>query len=80
MGRGTLFVENFQQSPKIRKKELFEIIGSVFRQENTIRFQLPPMGNDAGEPPLHSREAIPQVFQLLLQRHLQNALENLLVT
>jgi hypothetical protein len=75
-----LLVENFQERPKIREKQLFEITRSVFRQENTIGSHLAPMGNNVGQSPVHSAEAVLPILQLPLERHLQNALENLLVT
>src|SRR5215469_783661 len=75
-----LLVENFQKGAKIRKEEFLEITRSIFGQKNAVGLQLTPVGHYSREPAFHDCEATPQILQLFLQGHLEDALENLLVT
>src|SRR5713101_1266712 len=72
--------QNSQKSPEIRAEKRLEVIRRALRNQDAVGFEGLPVLDSGGHSTLHSREASPQVFLLRPQRHLQEPLEEFLVT
>ncbi len=73
-------MKNLQQCTKIRIKEILEVVGRIFWDEDAIGFQLAPVLDGWAQTTFHALEATAKIVFLPQQRHFEKPLENLFVT